>query len=104
MIVILAEVEIAPEALAPFKQAIAEMEIASRAEPGCHDYCFSQELSNSDKIRIVELWESMEALEAHFVTPHMQRFTDALTAASPRSMHARVHELGAERSLPGPGS
>lgn len=104
MIVILAEVEIAPEALAPFKRAISEMEAASRAESGCHDYCFSQELSNPDKVRIVELWESMDALEAHFVTPHMQRFNEALTSASPRSMQVRVHELGAERSLPRPGS
>ncbi len=104
MIVVLAEIEIAPVNLAPLKEAVQVMEIASLAEPGCQEYCFSQELSHPEKLRIVELWESMEALELHFGMPHMQAFNQAVGANPPKSMSVKVHELGAERSLPSPGS
>jgi quinol monooxygenase YgiN len=79
------------------------MEVASRAEPGCHTYVFTQELSDPSKLRILELWESMDALEEHFKLPHMARFSKALGAHPPKSMQVKVHELGAERSLPGAG-
>ena len=104
MIVVLAEIEIAPENLASMKDAIREMEKASLAEAGCHEYCFSQELSHPEKLRIVELWESMDALGAHFGMPHMKTFNEAIGANPPKSMSVKVHELGAEQSLPRPGS
>ena len=104
MIVVLAEVEIAAENLGPIKEAVREMEIASLAEAGCREYCFSQELSHPEKLRINELWESMDALEAHFATPHMAKFNQSIAANPPRSMSVKVHELGVERSLPGGAS
>jgi quinol monooxygenase YgiN len=104
MIVVLAEIEIAPENLAAMKDAVREMETASLAEAGCHEYCFSQELSHPEKLRIVELWESMDALAEHFGMPHMKTFNQAIGANPPKSMSVKVHELGEERSLPRPGS
>ena len=80
MIVVLAEIEIALENLAPMKEAVREMEKASLAEAGCHEYCFSQELSHPEKLRIVELWESMDALSAHFAMPHMAKFNQTIGA------------------------
>jgi quinol monooxygenase YgiN len=101
MIVVLAEVEIALENLEPMRAAVREMEAASHAEAGCHEYCFSQELSHPEKLRITELWASMEALEAHFATPHMAKFNQAIGAHPPKSMSVKLYELGAEQSLPG---
>ncbi len=103
MIVVFAEVEVAPENVAAMRDAVSEMEQASRAEAGCHEYVFSQELSSPEKLRIFELWESMEALEAHFQMPHMARFNQAIAAHPPRSMNLKVHELGPETTLPGAG-
>lgn len=103
MIVVMAEVETSEESLASMKEAIQVMETASRAEPGCHEYVFSQETSNPEKVRILELWESMEALEAHFGEPHMAAFNAALGANPPRSMTLKIYELGKEQSLPGAG-
>jgi len=103
MIVVLAEIEIAEENIDALKEAVRTMEAASLAEPGCHEYCFSQELSNPGKVRIVELWESMDALSIHFGMPHMEAFNQAIGANPPKSMSVKVHELGEERSLPQPG-
>ena len=101
MIVVLAEVEVDPGNVEAMKDAVREMEIASLEEPGCHEYIISQALSDPGKLRINELWESMEALEAHFGLPHMARFQETLQKYPPRSMKLRVHELGAEQKLPG---
>ena len=63
------------DALTP---AIAAMEAASRAEDGCEDYTFCRELTDPNTIRIIERWASVEALQAHFATPHMATFREAM--------------------------
>ena len=100
MIVVLAQVESSIEAIESIRGALAEMEKASRAEAGCHEYTFSQEISDPTRIRIVELWESMDALRTHFATPHMATFRKTLAGSPPRSMEVKLHELGDQLEMP----
>jgi quinol monooxygenase YgiN len=100
MIVVLAQVESSVEAIKSIRGALVEMEKASRTEDGCHDYTFSQEIGDPARIRIVELWESMDALRAHFATPHMAKFRQALAGSPPRSMEVKLHELGDQLDMP----
>ena len=46
MLVVMAEVEIDPANLEAMRGPIAAMERASQAEPGCHEYTLSQEVSD----------------------------------------------------------
>lgn len=101
MIVINATVEADPDSIAAMSGAIARMEAASRAEAGCHDYCFSVELNDATRLRITERWESMEALVAHFRTPHMAEFQKAMADHPPRSTTLRCYEAR-EVDLPSP--
>ena len=100
MIVVLAQVESSVEAIESIRGALVAMEKASRAEDGCHDYTFSQEIGDPARIRIVELWESIDALRAHFATPHMAKFRQTLAASPPRSMEVKLHELGDQLEMP----
>jgi quinol monooxygenase YgiN len=100
MIVVLAKVESSVEAIESIRGALVEMEKASRAEDGCHDYTFSQEIGDPARIRIVEIWESMDALRTHFATPHMAKFRQALAGSPPRSMEVKLHELGDQLEMP----
>jgi len=100
MIIVLAQVESSLESIETLRGALVEMEKASRAEAGCHDYTFSQEFGDPTRLRIVELWESMDALRAHFGTPHMAKFREALGGTPPKSMQVKVHELGKQLELP----
>ena len=100
MIVMLAKVESSVEAIESIRGALVEMEKASRAEDGCHDYTFSQEIGDPARIRIVELWESIDALRAHFATPHMAKFRQVLADSPPRSMEVKLHELGDPLEMP----
>lgn len=100
MLSVIAIVETKAEDIDALRAAFAEMETASRAEAGCLDYTFCQEVSNPDVLRINERWASMEALAAHFATPHMAKFNAAIAERPPKSMKLSVHELGEERALP----
>ena len=51
-------------------------------------------------LRINERWASMEALAAHFKTPHMAKFNQAIAARRPKSMKLELHELGDALELP----
>lgn len=100
MIVVNAIIETTPENIEAMREAIAEMEVQSRAETGCHDYTFSVELNDPTKIRITEQWASMADLEAHFREPHMVAFQQAMGAHPPKSVSANFYEA---TEIPGPG-
>ena len=101
MIVVNAVIEADADSIAAMQAAIAVMETASRAEPGCHDYTFSVELNNANVMRITELWEDMAALEAHFAMPHMAEFQKAMAANPPKSVKASFYEA---TEVPRPGA
>tara|TARA_R110000823_G_scaffold210224_5_gene340497 strand:- start:38295 stop:38594 length:300 start_codon:yes stop_codon:yes gene_type:complete len=79
--------------IAALTHAITAMETASRAEPGCLDYTFSVELSDPEVIRITEKWASLEALQAHFATPHMAEFQSSMGTRPPVSMDVSFYEV-----------
>jgi quinol monooxygenase YgiN len=100
MIVINARIAADAASIATLKDAISVMEQASRAESGCRDYTFSVELNDPNTMRITELWDDMEALAAHFATPHMAEFSKALQAHPPKSIDVHCYDA---REVPLPG-
>ena len=92
MIVIVASIETSPENIDSMKSAIATMEAESRKEDGCEDYTFCVELSNPDHIRITERWRDVDALKAHFETPHMAAFNQAMASAPPKNVSLSCYE------------
>jgi len=101
MILVLANIESAEADIEAMKAAIQTMEVASQAEPGCISYRFTQELSNPAKMVVVEQWESVDALVAHFGMPHMEAFGAAMAANPPKNVDAKMYELGDAQDLPG---
>ena len=78
MIVIAGEVRIRPEKRDEAVRASLQMVAATLREPGCRSYRFSAALDDPNHIFIFEEWDSMEALGAHFQSPHMAAFQAAL--------------------------
>ncbi len=93
MIVVNAVVSSSEEDIAAMKEAIASMEAASRDEAGCLDYTFSTELNNPAVMRITEKWENIEALQAHFQTPHMQAFQASMGERPPASLDVKFYQV-----------
>jgi quinol monooxygenase YgiN len=56
-------------------EAVAAMErvvTATRAETGCLDYAYAEDVLEPGLFRVIERWESREALAAHFEVAHMK--------------------------------
>lgn len=56
------------------REAIRELVTLTRQEPGCISYSLSTDLLDPNTLRIAELWESEEALQAHAKAPHAAAF------------------------------
>ena len=71
MIVIQGHLDVHPDDSAAFEALVVPMQQASSAEAGCVSYVFSRDLETPGRYRLAECWDSQEALDAHFQTPHM---------------------------------
>ena len=93
MIVVNAVVKTTEEDIVAIQHAIGVMETASRAEAGCDDYTFSIKLNDPNTLRITEKWHSVEALKAHFATPHMAAFQKIMGDHPPASLEVKFYEV-----------
>jgi quinol monooxygenase YgiN len=78
MIVIAGSVRVRADARDEAIRAALAMATATQAEPGCRAYRFSADLADPTLFYIHEEWDSPEALQAHFATPHMATFRAVL--------------------------
>lgn len=100
MLIVAAEVTIEEGSVEPVRDALRTMEEESLKEPGCQTYAFSLDISDPGTVRIIERWDSMEDLQAHFTTPHMAAFREAIAQIKPKAMDVKVYEIAREVALP----
>ncbi|MDH4278802.1 MAG: antibiotic biosynthesis monooxygenase [Acidimicrobiia bacterium] len=50
---------------------------ATRQEEGCHEYVFSPDVDDPELIRLYELWDGQDELDAHLGTPHIAAWREA---------------------------
>ena len=81
MIIVSGRVVVKEGALQKLRPVIQAMLSASRAEPGCIEYYYGPDISDPNAFLVLEKWESWEALDAHFETPHLKAWCAALNGA-----------------------
>lgn len=92
MIVLNGTVRMPEGALAELQAAASRMVAATLQEPGCIRYAFAQDLLDRTLIHISEAWRDKAALDAHFATPHMVEWRDALAAIGMTERNLRIYE------------
>lgn len=93
MLVVAGRVRIDPKNREAASAAAAEAMEATRREPGCISYTFSADLADESLFHIFEEWESQEALDAHFRTPHMEAFLGKMGGLGVREMHVQKYAV-----------
>jgi quinol monooxygenase YgiN len=71
MIVVVGQFRFPPEAMAAALPAMRKVMLATRAEDGCIEYNYGEDVLDPGLIRVSELWASRAQLDAHMQTPHM---------------------------------
>jgi quinol monooxygenase YgiN len=83
MIIVLATIELNPGKRPEFLTEFHKLVPKVRAEEGCHEYFPAvdtvsglavQGPAREDTVVVVEKWESVAALEAHLIAPHMMEY------------------------------
>lgn len=84
MIVIIGHVDVDPDQRDALVASTVELQLATqRDEPGCVVYTIGADPAVAGRIRITEVWESAEALDAHFAHPNFAA-TGAKLRVAPR--------------------
>lgn len=79
MIIVAGTISVDPADFDAYRAAAEQMIAATLHETGCQVYNFAQSVVDPTEIRIFEIWDSKEALDAHFESPHMAVFREALS-------------------------
>lgn len=81
------------------RQAAFDQMSASRAEPGCLDYTYALDVADPCLMRVLERWESWQALDDHFARPHMIPWRAALASVSIAERFLHAHEISLTRRV-----
>ena len=71
MLLIIGTVRLPPDRLEQAKPAMERMISGSRAEPGCLDYSYAQDVLDPGLIHVTEAWRDRASLDAHFKSAHI---------------------------------
>ena len=99
MVVVAGTVNINPITREEAARVALKMVAATKQEAGCLAYDFWSDLADPNRFHVFEEWETQEALEEHFQTPHMAEFMEALPALVAGPPNIMRYEVGAVSQL-----
>ncbi|MBY0302510.1 MULTISPECIES: putative quinol monooxygenase [Sphingomonas] len=70
-LVILGTFRVPPDRLGTARGAMARMIAASRAEDGCLDYAYAEDVHEPGLIRVSEVWRDRASLARHMASAHL---------------------------------
>jgi quinol monooxygenase YgiN len=82
------------EAARPIMKKMAE---ASRAENGCIEYSYAEDVFEPGLIHVKELWIDQQALDAHFKAAHLIEWRTAWPDLGISERDLRLYEVGEPR-------
>jgi quinol monooxygenase YgiN len=99
MILIVGTVRLPPNKTHEAKLAMRAMILASRAESGCVEYSFSEDVLEPGLIHVTERWKSREALRTHAASDHMRAWRSAGAAFQISDRKIALYEVGEPESI-----
>src|SRR5690606_24220800 len=88
-----------PAQFAAFRPHMLAMIAASRAEDGCLQYAYAEDVAEPGLIRVFEAWESQQALDAQAQSPHMAQWRAQWPAFGVSDRALFAYEVASERAI-----
>lgn len=99
MIIVAGTITLPADKIEAMRAPARTMVAATQKEAGCRVYSFAEDLTEPGLVRIFEIWESMEALQAHFTAPHMGAWRAAMATFGVSGAKVSVYEASHVRDL-----
>ena len=81
-----------------FLQEIPALVAATRAEAACLNYDFHQSADSPRQFMFYENWTSLEGLEAHAQSEHIQRFRANIASLLVRPIEIKLYQMVTEQA------
>lgn len=98
MLLIVGTVRLPAENLERARPAMQAMVQASRAEEGCLEYGYAEDVLVPGLIHVKERWLSQAALDAHFTSAHIQVWRSAWPELGIGERSLQVYEVSQPRA------
>lgn len=97
MLLIVGTVRLPPENLSRARPIMAQMVAGSRAEDGCIEYAYGEDVLEPGLIHVKEVWRDQPALDRHFQSAHIASWRASWPELGIRDRDLRVYEVGEPR-------
>ncbi|GGH50130.1 antibiotic biosynthesis monooxygenase [Comamonas phosphati] len=97
MLLIVGTVRLPAGNLERARPAMRAMVEASRAEPGCLEYGYAEDVLAPGLIHVKELWQDQASLDAHFASGHIAAWRAVWPGLGLGDRDLHVYEVGAPR-------
>jgi quinol monooxygenase YgiN len=98
-VVIIGTVRLPAQNLYLARPHMAAMVAASRAEDGCLEYAYAEDVFDPGLIRISEAWRDQAALDAHAASDHIKAWRAAWPLLGLHDRKLVAYEAGASRPI-----
>jgi quinol monooxygenase YgiN len=90
---------IPPTGLDNFRPPMRQVIEMSRMEAGCIAYAYAEDVLEPGLIRVSELWESRECLDAHLAAAHMAEWRNQREELGMTERELIVHTVSGQEAL-----
>lgn len=94
MLLITGTIRLPPPRLADARPAMRAMIEASRAEPGCLQYSYAEDVLDAGLMHITELWDTRAHLRAHFRSDHIADWRAHWAELEISGRNLKLYEVG----------
>lgn len=98
MLLIVGTVRLPASNLALARPIMQRMVEASRAEAGCVEYAYAEDLFDAGLIHVKERWTDQAALDRHFASSHIAEWRAAWPGLGIGDRDLQAYEVGAPRA------
>ena len=99
MIAVIGQFRMPPENMAAARPLMRKVMEATRAEAGCTEYNYAEDVLDPGLIRVSEVWDSRDHLTAHLATPHMRLWGDERIALGLSGRAITVYDVSGSAML-----
>lgn len=97
MLLIVGTVRLPASNMERVRPIMMRMAQASRAEDGCVEYGYAEDVFNPGLIHVKELWADQAALDRHFETAHIAEWRACWPSLGIGERDLRLYEVGEPR-------
>ncbi len=94
MLLIVGTVRLPPENLDEARHAMRRMIEGSRAENGCIEYSYAEDVLEPGLIHVKEIWANRVALDSHFASTHIALWRSTWASLGITDRNLKLYEVG----------